>query len=399
MKSKPLKILLFDGTFRTTVFINRLAAGLAQNHHVIIAGFNETLTQKVPGVTYIGLGDNNNIFKFIRAGSILTLKTLVKFGDIAQCFRFLKLLLQQNRKAIQKQNLQNLLRLEKPAIIHLQWVSNLPIFEEVINNKKHIVILSQRGFHINVRPFVNQQNKAYLQQWLPKLNGFHSVCNAIAETGNAIWTDDAKVNKTIYSGINLNRYPFNENYQKPTEALQLLSVGRNHWIKGYKYALLSCKLLKDRQIPFQYTMLGVEANEELLYLRKELNLEKQVHFVARVPKEQVITYMQQSHLLLLPSLKEGIANVVIEAMALGLPVISTLCGGIEELIEDEITGWLTNTADPEAMTRAILNFLDKQQNVIEQVRIKARKKIEEQHTEAKMIAGMEAFYQQLHERN
>jgi colanic acid/amylovoran biosynthesis glycosyltransferase len=399
MKPKPLKILLFDGTFRTTTFINRLAAGLAKNNEVLIAGFNESLSEKVAEVRYIGLGDNTHLWKFIRASAVLALKTLWRFGDVAQGFRFLKLLLQRKRFALQKENLHKLLRLEQPDIIHLQWVANIPLFEEVISSKKHTVILSQRGFHINVRPFVNEENKVYLQECFPKLSGFHSVCKAIAEKSNTIWNGPDKKNVVVYSGINLDDFPFNETYRKPSGELHLLSVGRNHWKKGYKYAIIACKLLKNQGVSFQYTLLGVEENEELLYLREELGLKAQVHFIARVPPKGVRRHMQQSHLLLLPSLEEGIANVAIEAMALGLPVISSRCGGMEELIDDEITGWLTDIADPEAMARAVLAFTDKQQNVIAQLRIKARKKIEAQHTEAGMIANMEAFYHQLHEAN
>lgn len=50
-----LKILIFDGSFKTTAFINRLAAGLAKRHQVYIAGFNEELPRPVTGVTYVPL--------------------------------------------------------------------------------------------------------------------------------------------------------------------------------------------------------------------------------------------------------------------------------------------------------------------------------------------------------
>ncbi|WP_340203183.1 glycosyltransferase family 4 protein [Ascidiimonas sp. W6] len=399
MKPQPLKILLFDGTFRTTAFINRLAEGLAQKNEVLIAGFNESITQKVPGVRYSGLGDNTYLLKFIRAGWVLSVKTLFKFGDVAQCFRFVLFLLQRKRKTLQQENLHKLIRLENPDIIHLQWVANLPMFEEIIRKKKHTVLLSQRGFHINVRPFVNEENKAYLQEWFPRLNGFHSVSKAIAAKSNAIWTSEHKKDVVVYSGLSLDKFPFRETYQKPSGTLELLSVGRNHWKKGYKYALIACKLLKDKGIAFQYTLLGVQENEELLYLRQELGLQEHVQFIAKVPQQEVYERMQKSHLLLLPSLEEGIANVAIEAMALGLPVISSRCGGMAELIDDEVTGWLTDIADPEGMARAVLAFVKKQDNVIAQVRIKARNKVNEQHTATRMITEMETLYRQLHETN
>ncbi|XLS28479.1 glycosyltransferase family 4 protein [Flavobacteriaceae bacterium M23B6Z8] len=397
MNRSRLRILIFDGTFRTTAFINRLAEGLAQKHQVYIAGFNESLTQKIPGVHYAGLGDNQHFLKFLRAGLSLTVKTLVRFGDVAQCFRFVKLLLQRKRSQLQRENLHKLLRLEKPDVIHLQWVSNLPVFEEVLRHQKYPVILSQRGFHINVRPFVDASNRSYLEKWFPKLSGFHSVSRAISIKSDTIWESPDKIDAVVYSGLELQNFSFKESYTKPAGSLQLLSVGRNHWKKGYKYALLACKLLKIQNIPFQYTLLGVHQNEELLYLRKELELEEEVQFTSKVPQAQVYKQMQSSDLLLLPSLEEGIANVVIEAMALGLPVVSTRCGGMEELIDNRETGLLCDIADPEGMAAAIIHFTKQQENVIAQMRIKARKKVEEQHTAAKMIAEMEALYYKVHE--
>lgn len=397
MHTHPLKILLFDGTFRTTSFINRLAQGLSQRHKVIIAGFNEDLSQKIPGVCYIGLGDNTYLLKFIRAGSMLAFKVLFRYGDLLQLFRLMWLFLKRDRKAIQKHNLHNLLKLEKPDIIHLQWISNIPWFEDVIRQQQHKIILSQRGFHINVRPFVNHDYKAYLQEWFPQLNGFHSVSEAISQKSNAIWNATGKKNVVIYSGLNLDNFAFTETYSKPSGKLELLSVGRNHWKKGYKYALLSCKLLKDKGVSFNYTLLGITESEELLYLRQELGLAANVVFVPTVPVTEVYEKMSRSSILLVPSLEEGVPNVAIEAMALGLPVISTRCGGINELIEEGTNGWLTDVADPEGMARAVLDFAGKQQNIIAKMRIEARKKVEVQHTEERMITQMEAFYKKIHE--
>ena len=66
--------------------------------------------------------------------------------------------------------------------------------------------------------------------------------------------------------------------------------------------------------------------------------------------------MQDFDLLILPSLNEGIANVVLEAMALGIPVISADCGGMSEVVLPNETGWLVPVRDSEAMGEAIIEF-------------------------------------------
>src|SRR5690606_20159070 len=107
---------------------------------------------------------------------------------------------------------------------------------------------------------------------------------------------------------------------------------------------------------------------------------------------EVFKLMAEAALLLMPSLDEGIPNVVVEAMAIGLPVISTDCGGVSELIADGENGWIVPTRKPEAMAEAIIHFLELPIDMIEKVRIEARRKVEQQHNEAQMVLGMEELY-------
>ena len=81
-----------------------------------------------------------------------------------------------------------------------------------------------------------------------------------------------------------------------------------------------------------------------------------INFINGLSHGDVIEKLSESDLFLLPSVEEGIANAVLEAMALGLPVISTDCGGMSEIIIDNKTGFLVPTRDPEAMARTIIKF-------------------------------------------
>src|SRR5690606_34658804 len=149
--------------------------------------------------------------------------------------------------------------------------------------------------------------------------------------------------------------PFSENYMRSTP-LKLLSIGRAHWIKGYDYALHACKQLKEKDIPFHYIIIGGAGDEELQFLVDNLGLKNYVVLERRKPQPEVFNLMQETSLLLMPSLEEGIPNVVVEAMAIGLPVISTDCGGVPELITNDKEGWLVPTRDPGAMAEAIEVF-------------------------------------------
>ena len=114
-----MKILIFDGTFKTTTFINRLASGLALKHDVYIIGFNQAVTEKVEGINYIGLGSNKSIVNFI-----LTSVFLRKMNFLKQ-FQLLKLLLKGKKKVIHELNLQIAIDTIQTDILHFHWVSIL----------------------------------------------------------------------------------------------------------------------------------------------------------------------------------------------------------------------------------------------------------------------------------
>jgi len=175
------------------------------------------------------------------------------------------------------------------------------------------------------------------------------------------------------------------------DTLELLSIGRPHWIKGYKDALVACRLLKNKNILFSYTIVGGASNEELQYVIHDLGLQNEVKLIPRMHQKEVYSMMKGSSVLLFSSIMEGMPNVVIEAMAIGLPVIATRCGGIEEVLNDE-TGWIVEARNPKLLARAIIEFSEASEETIYGIRKKAREKVESQHTTAQMISGMEALY-------
>lgn len=391
---ESLKIILFDGSFATTTFINRLAKGLAQKHQVYILGFNEHLNNPIDKVFYIPLGSNQSAFRFIKTSLYWGYKQQGILGIFKTLFTFLN----NPRKTLQQRNLTTALAHIKPDVIHLQWPSLLPWFEKVLENQTYPVVLSQRGFHINVRPFVNQENLNYLQKWFPTIAGFHSVSKAISKVGDSIWSSPKKIDHVVYSGFDLKELPFSPPI-KQKELLEIISVGRTHWIKGYTDAIEALAILKEKGITFSYTLIGASGDEELMYLIDHFSLQNEVVLSPKITQTEVYQAMLDSSLFLLPSIEEGLPNVVVEAMFLGVPVISTNCGGVPELITDGVEGWLVPTRNPKAMADAIEHFVTLSTATIEKVTLAARKKVEVQHHEQQMCLEMEALYLKVSGRN
>ncbi len=392
--SKRLKIIIFDGSFKTTPFINRLIIGLSQKHNVYVLGFNETLPLIISNVNYVSLGSNSNKIGF----AITSLKYPLRLGQWKIMLGTFRMLGKGNRTELQKQNLKLALEHIQPDIIHLQWPSVIPWFESVLKEQQIPVILSQRGYHVNVRPFVNSQNFKYLQKWFSKISAFHSVSQAISTKGDLIYNSQAKIDHVIYTGVSLKEFEFSKEYKKE-DNLNIISVGRSHWKKGFDYALKACKLLKDHGLVFSYTIVGGTKLEELIYLINDLGLQEHVTLKDKLNQHETLDAIRRAAVFLLPSIEEGIANVAVEAMALGIPIISTDCGGMLELITNEKEGWVVATREPEALADAIMKFYEMPIENIQRIRAAARLKIENQHSNDQMAKGMEELYKEVLDRS
>jgi len=387
-----MKIIIFDGSFNTTTFINRLIKGLSINHEVFVFGFDENIQNKISGIKYIGLGTNNSRFFFLVRSFQLRGFSIRKLVDLCVGLVF------RNKSMIRQQNIQFAIDSIQPDILHFQWLSVLSYFKDLQLPTHTKTILSQRGFHINVRPFVNIENKLFLEGVFKNIDGFHSVSKAIQEKSNEIYASPSKIDHVVYSGFDTDSFQTKTTWNI-SKQLQILSIGRDHWKKDYRTALLAMYLLKERKIPFHYTIVGVKNSEELLFLVNDLHLKDNITFLDSISQGKVYEKMLDSDLFLLPSVEEGIANVCIEAMLSKLPVLSTDCGGMSELIVDSETGFLVPTRNPIALADKISIFSKLQEIDILQLVNAAYIKATTQHTSKQMVDGMISLYNKVYENN
>jgi glycosyltransferase involved in cell wall biosynthesis len=385
---------MFDGSFKTTAFINRLISGLQNKHHQIyVIGFNTVCNGKIKGVKYIDLGNEDKKINFIYVSLKLALASLFKPSGFSRLLIVLKAIVKLDGSTLKRMNVLNSIYVINADILHIQWPSLLPFCENILDKTKCKIILSQRGYHINVRPFVDKSNITFLKKWYPHIDAFHSVSEATKKKSKLIYQSSNKLDKVIYSGIDSSKITFLKNYSKGS-VLKIISVGRPHWIKGYSYMLEVCKELKNRKINFQYTIIGAKANEELTYLVNEFGLSNYVSLTRKLPQQEVFSMIRDSSLLILPSIEEGLANVVIEAMAIGIPVISTNIGGMPEIVLHNKTGWLVPYNNVQTSVKQIEDFIRLDDGLIESIRINARKKVEAQHNIENMITEFESLYYQ-----
>jgi colanic acid/amylovoran biosynthesis glycosyltransferase len=217
------------------------------------------------------------------------------------------------------------------------------------------------------------------------------VSQAISKEGDKIYKSPNKIDHVVYTGLNLSRFEFNS-LAVQNEVLEIISVGRPHWKKGYDISIKAMAEIKVQGLQFRYQIVGGEDDKELLFLIEDFGLTSDVELLPQLPQQDVFGLMSSADVFLLPSIEEGIANVAVESMALGCPVISTNCGGMEELIRHQKEGWIVPVYEEEALAAQILEFSQLDSEYIQSIKHAARLKVEQQHTEMKMVEGMMGLY-------
>jgi glycosyltransferase involved in cell wall biosynthesis len=134
------------------------------------------------------------------------------------------------------------------------------------------------------------------------------------------------------------------------------NVARN---KGSREFYEAFKRMSVRYPALSAVWVGDGPDAPLLRRRaKEDGLADRLHITGRVPRPRVLEWMRAADLMLFPSHAEGLPNVVMEAMAAGLPVVSTDVGGVREIIADGVSGIVVPPEDVPAMTHAIERMLE-----------------------------------------
>jgi colanic acid/amylovoran biosynthesis glycosyltransferase len=164
----------------------------------------------------------------------------------------------------------------------------------------------------------------------------------------------------------------------------ILSVGQLTERKGFSFLIEACAIMKKKKASFQCIIVGDGEDKELLVRKNSLlGVEDVVIFLGSKLQEEVRKLLEKTTLFCLPSIitekggREGIPVALMEAMAMGLPVVSTRTAGIPELIEHQKEGLLVPEKDPTALADT-LDILLNDRKLRATMGAAARKKIIEE---------------------
>lgn len=207
-----------------------------------------------------------------------------------------------------------------------------------------------------------------------------------------------------HMGVDLRKFAAPTPYRHKSQTkIQLVSVSRLVEKKGLEYGIRAvAKLVKAQNTSnLEYHIIGDgDLWDELQQLVADLEVSEQIILWGQKRSDEVVNRLNQAHVLIAPSVTsqdgdmEGIPVVLMEAMAMGMPVVSTYHSGIPELVENSVSGFLVPERDIDGLAERI-HYLINHPEVAEAMGKAGQLKIERDYNLEKLNDQLEKIYQNL----
>ena len=168
-------------------------------------------------------------------------------------------------------------------------------------------------------------------------------------------------------------------------------TGRLHSKNGLEYLIPAATIVRDKHPEASFRFIGVGPEEQKLKEQaKQMGAQECIDFLGY--RADIPAQLAEMDIYVQPSLFEGLPNSVLEAMAMGLPVVATHVGGTPELVQEGITGFLVPPKEPEAIAEKLMILLENQELRREMGRA-GRKHIERYFTVEKMVEKTDRLFE------
>lgn len=223
-----------------------------------------------------------------------------------------------------------------------------------LKNKYHIPLIAiEHWSALNIRP-IPKYIKYIVENTYPYVNQLIAVSEPLKKS-----MEDFQTNMPISVVHNMVGKEFQYDPTCAQQQLTFISTGRLVYGKGFDVLVNALYLIQDK-LPKDWQAIIVGDGKEkqtLQQLINTYNLQKHIFLVGQKNKKDIVKLLQQSHIFLFPSRGENFSVAVLEALACGLPVVASICGGIRECINSQ-NGLLFPVDDTDALANAIIQMLD-----------------------------------------
>jgi len=332
----------FDGDF-----IQRHAQAVSAfcNIHVIHVQKEEpALVNQSNELNSTGNLSENIIYYSCKKTGIAILDKWISHRNYIRCYK----------KAITNYILEN----GKPVAVHVHVAMKAGLVALWIKRKwgiPYVVTEHWTGYYRQGVPSLYDQNPVYRFKNKRVLKDAELFLPVSKDLGETVQREFISVDyKVIPNVVDSNLF-----YFKPQErkVFRFIHVSLMNYQKNPEGIIMACSMLKEKGYLFELLMVG-NKDERLIQFSAELGLtDKEIYFESTVPYSEVARRMQESSVLLLFSRFENLPCVILEALCCGLPVISSLTGGIAEVV-DANNGILIKSENINELVMAMQKMMD-----------------------------------------
>lgn len=242
----------------------------------------------------------------------------------------------------------------EPDVVHVEFGTLAAERPELFELGLPCVVVSYRGWDVNYHALDRPER---IRRVFERADAFHFLGADLLERARRRGLPAHARHALIPPAVDPARFDAARRRPDPSAPLRIVSVGRLHWKKGYEYALQALGAVRDAGVAFDYRIVGEgpfrEAIETCI---RELGLESHVSLLGPLDRKGVVDELAAADLMLHAAVSEGFCNAVLEAQAMGVPVVTSDADGLRENVGDGETGCVVPRRDPQAMGRTILEL-------------------------------------------
>jgi len=232
---------------------------------------------------------------------------------------------------------------------------------------------------------------------------FVTTCTGYNREHLVSLTDEPEKIYCLYHGLDFADFTHLKTRSKAEPPL-ILAVGKLIEKKGFPYLIEACALLRDQGQNFQCWIIGEGPERaDLLAQIDHLHLQNYVQLKGNLPYRQVLEAFAQATIFTLPCVvaanndRDGIPNVILEAMAAGAPVVSTPISAVPEAIINGETGYLVDSKNSQQLAEALIDLLnspEKRARLAQKAQTVVREKFEVDQN----VRGLKLLFEQYLDR-